>query len=370
MLLLAVAGCGAEKIPETSAPPQAEVVTLLSADASVRNEYTASLEGKVNVDIRAQVDGNLESVLVDEGAYVAKGQPLFRINDLPYREELNSAVARLHAAQAAISIAQLEIDKVTPLVQGKVVSDIQLKTARNSYQLALANAEQAKAAVATARINLGYTTVRAPVSGYIGRLARKQGSLVSRTDAEPLTNLSDIRDVYAYFSLSEADFIRFKQQYPGETLDEKLRAMPPVTLLLADNSLYPEKGRVTMVNGQFDKTTGAITLRASFPNAQGLLRSGNTGRVQLAMDYANALSVPAEATVEVQDKMFVYVVGDSNKVSRQPIAVSGKSGNAYLVAAGVKAGDRIVVSGLDRLQEGAVIRPVAPAQAHPVTVKN
>jgi membrane fusion protein (multidrug efflux system) len=341
-------------------PPETEVVTIASGNATTDNEYTAAIEGKVNVEIRPQVEGALTAILVDEGAFVTAGQPLFRINDLPYREAYNSAVASLHAAQAAIATAQLEIDKITPLVQSRVVSPVQLKTATAARQMAVANAEQAKAAVATAQINLGYTTIKAPVSGYIGRLPKKQGSLVGRTDPEALTTLSDVREVYAYFSLSEGDFIRFKERYPGGTVNEKLKALPPVSLLLADNSVYGEPGRVTMVDGQFDKTTGAITLRASFPNPQGLLRSGNTGRIRMEMPHDGAILVPASATVEMQDKIFVYKLGDSNKVAKQPIAVIGKNGQNYLVEDGVQAGDKIVYNGLDHLQDGIVIKPVAP----------
>lgn len=362
-------GCSSAPQQAAAPPPPTEVVTISAGDAITENEYTASVEGKVNVEIRPQVDGNLTQVLVDEGAFVSAGQPLFRINDLPYREQYNSALASLHAAQAAIATAQVEIDKVTPLMESKVVSAVQLRTATAAKQMAIANAEQAKAAVASAQINLGYTTIKAPVSGYIGRLPKKQGSLVSRTDVEALTTLSDVREVYAYFSLSEGDFIRFKAQYPGSTLSDKIAALPPVALVLADNSLYGEAGRVTMVDGQFDKNTGAITLRASFPNPQGLLRSGNTGRVRMTMPHDGAILVPASATIELQDKVFVYALEDSNKVAKHPIHIVGKSGENYLVEDGVKPGDRIVFNGLDHLQDGAKIQPIAPKKNEQLSMR-
>jgi len=333
------------------------VITIQPAHATTDKDYTASLEGKVNVEIRPQVDGFLDKVLVDEGAFVSQGQPLFKINDQPYREQLNNATASLHAAEAAVVNAQLEIDKLTPLVQNKVVSDYQLKAAQAAFKLASANVEQAKANVAAANINLGYTLIKAPVSGYIGRLPKKQGSLVSRSDPQALTQLSDVHEVYAYFSLGETDFINFKAQYPGTTLQEKLKHLPDVTLVLADNNLYGEHGKIDMIDGQFDKTTGAITVRAIFPNTKGLLRSGNTGKIRLSQQYTDALLVPQASTVEIQDKVFVYAVGDSNKVSKQPITVTGRSGTDYLVKEGIKVGDRIVVSGLDHLQDGVIIQP-------------
>jgi membrane fusion protein (multidrug efflux system) len=355
--IILLVGCAQQQATPVPQPSSAEVITIGTASATNGHDYTATLQGKTDVEIRPQVDGFLENVLIDEGQYVTAGQLLFKINDQPFRAQLNNAAASLQAAEAAITNAQLEIDKLTPLVQNKVVSDYQLKVAKEAHKIAEANATQASAVVASAKISLGYTLVKAPVSGYIGRLPKKRGSLVSPTDPQPLTNLSDVHEVYAYFSLGETDFINFKSQYQGSTLNDKLKQLPAVTLVLADNSTYPQQGRIDMIDGQFDKGTGAITLRAVFPNAQSLLRSGNTGKVRLQQQYNNALLVPQSATVEVQDKIFVYAVGDSNKVSRQLINIAGKSGTDYIVKNGVKLGDRIVFSGLDHLAEGIVIQP-------------
>ncbi|OYX84731.1 MAG: efflux transporter periplasmic adaptor subunit [Flavobacteriales bacterium 32-34-25] len=347
---------------KNAAPPVAEapllpVLSIKSADAVTDAEYPAALQGAVDVEIRPQVSGNLEKIYVDEGAYVSKGQTLFKINERPFREQLNNALANLHAAQAAYLNAQLEVDKLTPLVQNKVVSDYQLKTAKASQKIAAANIEQAKAMVGSARINLGYTNVTAPVSGYIGRLPKKQGSLVSATDIEPLTNLSDVHEVYAYFSLGETDFIKFKSAYAGNTLGDKIKHLPPVTLILADNSDYPQLGKIDMVDGQFDKNTGAITVRATFPNKNGTLRSGNTGKIRLGVQHDNAILIPQSATIEMQDKVFVFTVNKENKVNKMPITISGKSGTNYLITDGVKSGDQIVLSGIDKLQEGQAIQP-------------
>jgi membrane fusion protein, multidrug efflux system len=355
--LLLLTACSNQEQAAAPATPTAEVITIEASPAVTGHDYTATLQGKTDVEIRPQVNGFLEKVLVDEGQYVNAGQPLFKINDQPFRAQLNSAAASLQAAEAAITNAQLEIDKLTPLVQNKVVSDYQLKVAQAAYKIAVANAAQSKAIVSSAKISLGYTLVTAPVSGYIGRLPKKRGSLVSPSDPEALTNLSDVHEVYAYFSLSETDFINFKSQFGGNTLNDKLQHLPPVSLLLADNSLYTQQGKIDMIDGQFDKRTGAITMRAVFPNAQSLLRSGNTGKVRLLQRFDNSLQVPQSATVEVQDKVFVFAVGDSNKVSRKLINITGKSGNNYIVKDGVKQGDRIVYSGLDYLAEGTIIKP-------------
>lgn len=359
-LILVLAGCSS-KTPDAAAPPAAPeafpVVQITAASATTFSDYPATIEGTTDVEIRPQVEGFLEQVLVNEGAYVTKGQPLFRINDRLYREQLNSANSSLNASEAATTNAKLEIEKLTPLVQNKVIADVQLKMAQANYKAAVANAQQARAMVSAANINLGYTIVRAPVSGYIGRLLKKQGSLVSRTEPAPLTTLSDVHEVHVYFSLGETDFISFKEHYKGNSIEDKLKALPPVTLILADNSEHPHPGKIDIVDGQFDRTTGAITVRASFPNPSGLLRSGNTGKIRLGLQHANALLVPQESTVELQDKIFVYTVSDSNKVIKQPIHVIGKTGTDYLVDAGVTAGTRIVYNGLDHLQDGILITP-------------
>jgi len=333
------------------------VATVTNKTTTIDTEYPATIQGVVDLEIRPQVNGNLDRVFVDEGAYVKKGQPLFKINERPYREQLNTALANLHAQEATLLNAQIEVDKFTPLVANKVISDHQLKTAQATLRLAMANIEQAKAIVESAKINLGYTNVLAPVNGYIGRLHKKQGSLVSPTDLEALTTLSDIHEVHVYFSFSETDFIKFKNQYPGNTLEEKIKNLPSVSLLLADNELYEQPGKINMVDGQFDRFTSAITFRATFPNQHGVLRSGNTGRIRLPFQHTNALSVPQTSTVEIQDKIFVFRVDEQNKVSKSAIEVIGKSGNNYLVKSGVQSGDQIVLSGIDKLQEGQIIQP-------------
>ncbi|WP_276090095.1 efflux RND transporter periplasmic adaptor subunit [Pedobacter sp. JY14-1] len=337
--------------------PSLPVAAVVSTSETTYTEYPAAIEGTVDLEIRPQVSGTLDRVYVNEGALVQKGQPLFKINERPFREALNNARATLQSAQAALLNAQLEVDKLTPLVTGRVVSEFQLKSARAAHAVAMANVEAAKAGVGTASVNLDYTLIKAPVSGYVGRLPKKQGSLVNPADPLPLTRLSDAHEVHVYFSLGEDDFIAFNSRYPGRTLAEKSAGIPGVSLVLADQSEYGFQGKIDMVDGQFDKQTGSIAMRATFPNAQGLLRSGNTGKIRLGFTHKDALVIPQSATVEMQDKVFVYALTDSNKVKKLPVQIAGKSGQNYLVREGLKRGDQIVLSGLDRLQEGQVIKP-------------
>lgn len=358
LIAISIAGCNASADQSAAVPPPALPVTTVDESSETTfAEYPAAIQGTVDIDVRPQVSGYIQSVLVNEGAHVSAGQTLFLINAQPYKEALNNAKATLQAAEAAILNAQLEVEKLTPLVENKVVSEFQLKSAKAAHQIAKANAEQAKASVASAQINLGYTNVKATVSGYIGLIPKKQGSLVSPTDSTPLTQLSDIDQVHVYFALAENDFNRFNENYPGNSPGERIKHLPSVELLLSDNSVYPIKGKIDMISGQFDKGTGAITLRATFPNSSGNLRSGNTGKLRLGLTHDKTILVPQSATLEMQDKVFVFALGKGNKVAKTPISVIGKTGTNYLINEGLKPGDQIVLSGLDRLQEGQEIQP-------------
>ena len=361
LMPLLFCGCGSGKggkDVKKQEQPVLSVMQVSSSQATVITGYSALLEGKVNVEIRPQVDGVLQRIFVDEGSFVKAGQSLFKIDDSLYRELYNSALASQHAAEARVTVAQLDMDKLVPLVQNHVVSDIQLKTAQANYQAAQASLEQATAGVRSARLNLDYTLIKAPVSGYIGKIPLRIGSLVSKNQSAWLTLLSDVSQVYAYFSMSELDVIRFRQRYGGSTIQEGLRNVAPVSLIMADGTRFSEKGTLATISGQFDQSTGSVRSRAVFPNPGGLLRSGNTGKVEIESVYSNVLLVPQSATVELQDKVFVFLLGKGNKVKKQVISVKAKSGNNYIVSSGLQAGDIIVTVGVDKLQDGAVIRPV------------
>ncbi|KIC95092.1 RND transporter [Flavihumibacter solisilvae] len=352
-----LAGCAAQTETPPPTPAALPVLQIQSGNAITYKDYPAAIEGKTNVEIRPQVDGILQKIYADEGSYVVKGQPLFKIDEAPFRERLNQATAQMHAAEGALANASLDVEKFTPLVANKVVSDYQLKAAKAAHQVAFSNLQQAKALVAAAQINLGYTLIKAPVNGYISRLFKKQGSLLNPADVQPLTLLSDVRQVHVYFALAESDFIRFKSQYDGTTLQEMLGKVPAISLILSDQSTFTNSGKIDMIDGQFDKTTGSITLRASFANEGGVLRSGNTGKVRLPLKHDGIVLVPQAATIELQDKVFVYTVSDSNKVSKQQIQVLGISGTNYLVREGVRSGDRIVTEGFGQLKDGQAILP-------------
>jgi membrane fusion protein (multidrug efflux system) len=356
----AVYGCeSAASKPNENAAPAVElpVLNVARKPAVTYREYSISLEGTKDVQIRPQVSGYLDKIYVDEGAHVKQGQPLFRINDALYVQALRQAKADLQAAQAKLEASDINLVKLNPLVEHGVVSTVQLDEARAARDAARAGVAAAGAAVGTATVNLGYTLIKAPADGYVGRIPMKQGSLIEAGTTEPLTTVSSVDRVYAYFSMSEGDFLAFKHQYAGNTLAEKIARMPPVSLVLSDDSLYGETGKVDAVLGSFDKTMGTISFRAVFTNPHGLLRSGNTGKIRIPRPIVSQVVIPQQSTYELQDKVMVYQVDSRGRVEGRPVTVSGRSGHYYLIGSGLKPGDRIVYTGLDRLHDGMTIRP-------------
>uniref|UniRef100_Q3ARA9 Secretion protein HlyD n=1 Tax=Chlorobium chlorochromatii (strain CaD3) TaxID=340177 RepID=Q3ARA9_CHLCH len=369
---LTLSGCGDK--PEmgrdgakNQEQPALVVQQLQPSDAVVVSRYPALLEGKVTVEIRPQVDGVLRSILIDEGAFVKAGQPLFAIDDAVYRAQYQGALASQHAAEARVVAAKLEVERLQPLVQNQVIAEVQLETARANYKAAQAAFDVAVAATRSAKVNLDYTVIKAPINGFVGKITLRQGSLVTKNQAAWLTMLSDVSEVYASFSISENELLRFRQQY-GQS-DGRLGSGSnnvPATLVLADGTRYPQQGRLATLSGQFDALTGAMRVRAIFANPQALLRSGGTGSVELSSSYNNVILVPQSATVEMQDKVFVMRLMQGNKVQKQAITIAAKSGNNYVVTGGIQAGDTIVLVGADRLQDGMVITPryeTSPAQS-------
>ena len=332
-------------------PQETDFIILSNSDAPVETRYPGSIEGSVNVDVKAQVSGYLEAIYVKEGDYVKKGQSLFRIKSEVFDEQVNNSDAGLKSALAAQANASLEVEKIRPLVEGKVVSEMQLRAAQASYDAATAQVAQAKASLGSSRINAGFALIKAPVSGYIGRIPNRIGNLVMPSDAVPLTTLSEINNVFVYFSMSESDFISFSKagNDKGQTVE----------LIMADGSAYPHKGSLESASGNIDRATGSMSMKAVFPNPDKLLRSGGSGRVVIHRVLNGVMNLPMAAVKDIQDKFFVFKLADSNKVAMTPIVISGTSGSNYLVKSGVQTGDKIAVNRIDALQDGLVVAPKA-----------
>lgn len=355
--MLFLHGCGnsndeAEQQPEVM---QVEVLTLQPSEAIIEQTFPASLEGKENIQLRPQISGYIDKIFVDEGAYVHAGQPLFRINASVYREQKNTALAALEMATAQLETAQLELDKYKVLSENKVVANFQYQKAKTNYENAKAAVKQQQTLVAAADVNLGFSMIKAPVTGYLGRIPNRLGALVSANDAQPLTTLSQVDEIYAYFSLPENEILKINASRQGANLLEKLKSFKDITLLLADGNPYNQAGTIDMMDGQFDAKTGSVMLRASFRNPESLLRTGNTGRIVLKTTAQNVYKIPLMATYEVQDKLFVGLLDSNNKMERIPIKDYIKSGDFYIVKSGFKPGDRIVANELAAIPENSII---------------
>lgn len=341
------------------------VYTVEKFDAVTVKDYLGTIEGKVNVEVRPQVEGLLQEIYVDEGSFVQKGQKLFKIDPSFYQEDLNNMYAAEKVAQAKLKNAKLEVDRLRPLVENDVISDVRLASAESDYQVAKASLDQAAAEVRSAQLSRDFTVITAPVSGYIGRIPKRIGNLITKGDKEPLTNLSDIQEVYIYFAMNESDFLYFsKAQAKKDSVDglayDKLKRLtfPEVTLMMADGEEYPSKGIVDAVNGQVDRTTGSISLRATFPNPNNILRSGSTGTLKIAEVKKDVLQIPQIATNELQDKTFVYIVDKDNKAQRRNIKLAGSAKDKYIVSEGLEVGDRVILSGFEELTDGSPIMPI------------
>ncbi|QNK77391.1 efflux RND transporter periplasmic adaptor subunit [Winogradskyella sp. PAMC22761] len=324
-------------------PPSIPVSQLETKTVTGYQEYPTTIEGIVNSDVRAKTSGYVKSVLVDEGQKVRKGQVLFRL-------ETQSLSQDAGAAKARINVAQVEVDKLIPLVEKNIISAVQLETAK-------ANLAQAKANYSSVSANIGYATIKSPVNGYVGQINFREGALISPSDPTPLTTVSDISKVYAFFSLNETQYLDFLQNAEGKSVKEKIANFAPVNLILANGSTYEEKGKIETSSGQINQSTGTVSFRAVFDNPNQLVTNGNSGKIQIPLVYENAVVVPQDATYEQQGNVMVFKLGEENKVTTSIVKVKAIVDNLYVIESGVTAKEKIIVSGVGKLRPGMVISP-------------
>ena len=360
---VALASCGGndQKAAQAAAAGQPQpypVFEVSTQETTLDSDYPATIEGIQNIDIRPKVDGFIERIFVDEGAVVKKGQALFTINAPQYEQEVRTAAAAISSAEAEVNAAQLQVNKTRPLVEKDIISKYELEAAQLTLQSKRAALAQTKAALSNARVNLGYTKITSPVDGVVGSIPYKTGSLVSSNSAEPLTTVSNTAKVYAYFSLNEKQLLDFSNVYKGKNLAEQMKNIPPVSLVLADGSVYAQNGRIESINGQINTSTGSASLRATFPNPVSVLKSGASASVRIPQHVKDVILIPQKSTTDLQGKKFVYVLGDSAKIINTPVEVMEiTKGKFYVVAKGIKAGDKIVLEGFQSLKDGTKIKP-------------
>ncbi|QIG90892.1 efflux RND transporter periplasmic adaptor subunit [Chryseobacterium sp. POL2] len=358
---LMLASCSKEKKQDGQKevkPQPYEYIVAKSGAADNHTEYPARLEGVENVEIRPKIDGFIENLYVDEGQMVSRGQHLFRIRNPQYEQFVRVAQASVNSAQAAVATAQMQVTKTKPLVDRKIVSAYELQAAQLNLKAAQASLAEQEAQLTNAKVNQGYTIITSPVSGVVGTLPLKAGSYVSASTSQPLTTVSNISKIFAYFSINEKDQLNFLKHSPGASIQEKIKNTPLITLRLSDGSIYNEKGKLESISGLVDPNTGSFSMRATFPNPQGLLRSGYSATIILPNNLEDVIIVPQKATFELQGKIFVYVIGANNKVKSQEIKVTELAdGVTYAVESGLKNGDKIVVQGIGILKDDTEVIP-------------
>ena len=332
------------------------LMTLKPEDRQLSVKYSAVIAGKQDVEIRPQVSGTITQVCVEEGAPVQKGQVLFIIDQVPYQAALQKAEAAVATAEANEAIAKQTLEGKQALYSDHVISDFELHNAENSYKSAKAALLQAQAEKKDAENNLSYTLVKSPVDGSAGMTSYRIGALVSASMTEPLIRVSDNSDMYVYFSLTEKQVLSLTAQYGS--LENALASFPEVSLELNDGTVYEHRGKVDVISGIIDKTTGTVSMRAIFDNEGKRLMSGGSANVVIPYDRQQCIVIPQGGTYEIQNRIFAYKVVDGIAVST-PIRVFGiDDGQEYIVEEGLQAGDVIVSEGAGLLKDGTMVSAV------------
>lgn len=332
-------------------------VKVVSIQTSVlQNDYPATIKGEQDIEIRPMVEGFVKTINVDEGSVVRKGQLLFTLDAPQYKQNVLNAEAAIKTATADVNNAQMDVNKITPLVEKGIVSKYQLQAAQYALESKKAALNQAQTTLSIAKTNLSYTYITSPVNGIVGSIPFRLGSLVSSSST--LTTVANTANVYVYFSLNEKQLLDFLKNTPGATQSEKIKHSEPVQLILSDGTLYPDKGRIETINGIVNTGTGAANFRANFVNRQGILRSGSTGLIRISKTVKDAIVIPQAATFEIQGQTFAFVLQSDNSVKQQSIQVTPvPDGKSFIVNAGLNINDKIVVNGIQNLKDGMKIKP-------------
>ncbi|WP_236975877.1 efflux RND transporter periplasmic adaptor subunit [Membranihabitans maritimus] len=347
-------GTGGEMQKQT---PSFPVIEVINGDIRSTDHFPASIEGIENIEIRAKVDGYIQQIYVDEGDFVSRGQQLFKLETQSLTQDANAAQSSIKVAEAGVNAAQVEVDKLRPLVEKGIISDVQLKTAQANLESAKSRLAQSESNYKSVTENIRYTNIVSPVNGVIGMLPYRKGTLVGRTETQPLTTVSNISKVYAYFAMNEKDFLDFMESVEGETIDDKIESMEDVELILANGRVYEHKGVIETVTGQIDPQTGTINFRATFPNPEHKLRSGSSGTISIPKQYDSVVLIPEQSTYDMQGRKFVYKIGENDSLKSIPLNYLDIVDGVIVLADGLEAGDRILAEGIGKVKNGMVINP-------------
>lgn len=349
--------------PAAQGPVEVLVVETKAEDVPIFAEFIGTLDGNVNAEVRARVPGYVTSVDYKEGAPVKAGQVLFTIDPVLAQAKVTQAAGEMATAQASLAKADRDVERLKPLAATNAVSRQELDNAIAAQLLAKAQITGAEGSLQTARANLGYTKVTSPIDGVAGLAKVRTGNLVGQVDATLLTTVSQLDPVRARFTISEQLYLRFAAELQRIATDPN--AVSKLELILADGSVYGEHGRLAIVDRQIDPTTGTLTLEALFPNPKQILRPGQYAKVRTVTELRkSAVVVPQRAVRELQGMTQLFVVGEGEKVELRTVTMGPRVGSNWVVEGGVKAGERVIVEGLQKVRAGAVVAPrVVPIAA-------
>src|SRR5512139_2531074 len=357
LMFVLVSACSPAPPPSAPPPPEVLVVEPIQRDVPVPMELVGQAVGSQDVEIRARVEGYLDKVAFIEGTLVRKGQLLYQIDPKPLASTLANAKANLATWEARLEKSTNDVKRYTPLAKQQAVSQMELDNAISAQEAAKAQVDAAKAAVDKAALDLGYTTITAPVDGLIGTTKVKAGNLVGRGESTLLTTVSVINPIFFRAGLAEADYLRIARRIQEQGREGSGKAIP-VQLILADGTIHGETGRVDTAERNIDPMTGTLMLQFTFPNPQLMLRPGQYGRVRADVDVKQgALLVPQRAVQELQNLYSVAVVGPDNKVAFRNVKVGPRVESLWVIEEGLKPGEKVVVEGLQRVREGVVVNP-------------
>jgi membrane fusion protein (multidrug efflux system) len=355
LLLLSTAACRRQQSVGTGdvTPPKYPTALIATGSTELVAVYPATVRGREDIEIRPRIDGFIDNIFIDEGSAVKQGQILFKINSPQAEQAVTTAKAAVTSAEAQVATAGLNVERMKPLAEKGIISPVQLETYQNAYSSAQAAHAQTLAQLKNAEATLSWTSVTSPVDGYVGAVTYRKGSLVNNQNV--LTTVANTTTVFAYFSLNEKAFVEFLGRLEGNTQAEKLRNAPEVTLTLADGTAYPRKGRIETITGVVNVSTGSVSFRAEFPNEEGILRSGMSGKISIPTHYDSVVLIPQKSTFAQQDKVLVYVVEDGAVKQRIVDVESTPDGQTYIVHKGLTVGERIVTDGVATLVNGTKI---------------
>lgn len=340
---LTLLACNQENQEISPSKDNYKVISPVLVDTHYYKEYAADLQAVQYVEVRSHIRGMIEKIHVDEGAFVQAGQLLFTIDNRILKQEIEKMQAQLGMAEAELKQAQIEVNSTKTLVDKKIISEVELQLKRSKVTIAEARIKEVKADLALAQVNLGYSEIRAPFAGTINRIPNKKGSLVN--EGVMLTTLSSTNDVFAYFKVAEAEYLRYQKRKQAGKFDE-------VELILADNTPYELTGRIEITEAEFDASSGNIAFRARFKNPKGLLKNGSNGKVRIKENVSNAVIIPQRSTFEIQDKVFVFVADKQGKLSQREVIIAERLPHAYLIKEGINTDEKIILEGVASLKNG------------------